>query len=107
MPIEPPRGRLAGSARSVYRRGFPDNRGIAQPGSAAVLGTAGRWFESSCPDQKPWFWHRFPVALLVLSSAVIVGTWFWLGAPAAPSAPPFHSAKLNCVSYAPFRDIQD
>src|SRR5206468_11189310 len=26
-------------------------RGIAQPGSAAVLGTAGRWFESSCPDQ--------------------------------------------------------
>src|SRR6266480_7921650 len=25
-------------------------RGIAQPGSAAVLGTAGRWFESSCPD---------------------------------------------------------
>jgi hypothetical protein len=27
-------------------------RGIAQPGSAAVLGTAGRWFESSCPDQS-------------------------------------------------------
>ena len=35
----------------MYRRRFPDNRGIAQPGSAAVLGTAGRWFESSCPDQ--------------------------------------------------------
>jgi hypothetical protein len=29
-----------------------DIRGIAQPGSAAVLGTAGRWFESSCPDHK-------------------------------------------------------
>jgi hypothetical protein len=29
-----------------------DSRGIAQPGSAAVLGTAGRWFESSCPDQS-------------------------------------------------------
>src|SRR5690348_7754071 len=28
------------------------DRGIAQPGSAAVLGTAGRWFESSCPDQQ-------------------------------------------------------
>jgi hypothetical protein len=27
-----------------------NDRGIAQPGSAAVLGTAGRWFESSCPD---------------------------------------------------------
>jgi hypothetical protein len=24
---------------------------VAQPGSAAVLGTAGRWFESSRPDQ--------------------------------------------------------
>ena len=33
------------------------NRGIAQPGSAAVLGTAGRWFESSCPDQPD---HELP-----------------------------------------------
>jgi exo-beta-1,3-glucanase (GH17 family) len=54
-----------------------------------------------------WFWHRFPAALLLLSSAIIVGTWFWLGAPAASSAPPFNSAKLNCVSYAPYRGIQD
>jgi hypothetical protein len=46
--------RLAGSALSVYPLGFPNNRGIAQPGSAAVLGTAGRWFESSCPDQNRW-----------------------------------------------------
>jgi hypothetical protein len=45
-------GRLAGALGSVYRRGSPDIRGIAQPGSAAVLGTAGRWFESSCPDQS-------------------------------------------------------
>jgi exo-beta-1,3-glucanase (GH17 family) len=91
----------------VYRRGFPDNRGIAQPGSAAVLGTAGRWFESSCPDQKAPFWYRFPVALLLVSSAIIVATWLWLGAPSAPAGPPFDSAKLNCVSYAPFRGIQD
>ena len=35
----------------MYRHRLPtNNRGIAQPGSAAVLGTAGRWFESSCPD---------------------------------------------------------
>jgi exo-beta-1,3-glucanase (GH17 family) len=73
----------------------------------SVLGTAGRWFESSCPDQKPWFKYRFPAALVLLSSAIIIGTWFWLGAPAAFSAPPFNSAKLNCVSYAPFRGIQD
>ncbi len=44
--------KLAGALGSVYRRGSPDIRGIAQPGSAAVLGTAGRWFESSCPDQS-------------------------------------------------------
>lgn len=43
---------LAGAPGSVYRRGSLDMRGIAQPGSAAVLGTAGRWFESSCPDQQ-------------------------------------------------------
>ena len=27
------------------------NRGIAQPGSAEVLGTSGRRFKSCCPDQ--------------------------------------------------------
>src|SRR5258708_721156 len=27
-------------------------RGIAQPGSAEVLGTSGRRFESCCPDQR-------------------------------------------------------
>jgi hypothetical protein len=31
---------------------FSDRRGIAQPGSAAVLGTAGRRFKSCCPDQQ-------------------------------------------------------
>jgi hypothetical protein len=31
-------------------------RGIAQPGSAEVLGTSGRRFESCCPDQ-----HAVPV----------------------------------------------
>ena len=40
--------------------GSPDIRGIAQPGSAAVLGTAGRWFESSCPDQSV---RRCPIPL--------------------------------------------
>jgi exo-beta-1,3-glucanase (GH17 family) len=59
------------------------------------------------PRAIEWFWQRFPAALLLVSSAIIVGTWFWLGAPAASSAPPFQSAKLNCVSYAPFRGVQD
>jgi hypothetical protein len=42
---------LLAAFQACIDEGFPDNRGIAQPGSAAVLGTAGRWFESSCPDQ--------------------------------------------------------
>jgi hypothetical protein len=50
-PVSLRASRLADGHLSVYRRGLPSDRGIAQPGSAAVLGTAGRWFESSCPDQ--------------------------------------------------------
>ncbi len=38
-------------------RGIISTRGIAQSGSAEVLGTSGRRFESCCPDQ----WHRGPV----------------------------------------------
>ena len=30
---------------------FDDSRGVAQPGSATVLGTVGRKFESCRPDQ--------------------------------------------------------
>ena len=51
-PVSGAPAALLVAALSVYRHRFPDDRGIAQPGSAAVLGTAGRWFESSCPDQK-------------------------------------------------------
>ena len=40
----------------------PVDRGIAQPGSAAVLGTAGPRFESLCPD-------HFPIDCLFLYSA--------------------------------------
>ena len=43
--------RLAGIDRTVYRVRAPRRRGIAQPGSAGVLGTPGRRFESCCPDQ--------------------------------------------------------
>ena len=47
------RGRLAAAQRSVYREaGRRPSRGIAQPGSAAVLGPRGRRFKSCCPDQN-------------------------------------------------------
>ncbi len=38
------------NGRGALRRYL--RRGIAQPGSAEVLGTSGRRFKSCCPDQK-------------------------------------------------------
>jgi hypothetical protein len=38
-------------AHSAHDSHAGENRGIAQPGSAEVLGTSGRRFESCCPDQ--------------------------------------------------------
>ncbi len=60
--------------------------------------------ERSSPHD--WLPYCFPPALLLLSLAIIAGTWLWLGAPAA-DAPHFGSGKLHCVSYAPFRDSQN
>ena len=48
-----------------------------------------------------------PLAVLLLSFAVIAGVWWWLATPVtwvhAPIGP---DAKLDCVSYAPFRNGQ-
>jgi glucan 1,3-beta-glucosidase len=50
---------------------------------------------------------RTPLALLVLSLGTITAVWWWLAMPAALSrAPATSGAKLDCVSYAPFRDHQ-
>lgn len=54
-----------------------------------------------------WFARGFPLALLLLSLLIVAGTWLWLGAPVTPVLPLFGSGKLDCVSYAPFRAIQD
>ncbi|MHB8268409.1 glycoside hydrolase family 17 protein [Bradyrhizobium sp.] len=50
---------------------------------------------------------RAPLALLVLSLAVITGVWWWMAAPVTlPQAAIGPGAKLDCVSYAPFRSGQ-
>jgi exo-beta-1,3-glucanase (GH17 family) len=59
------------------------------------------------PSTINWISWRVPLALLFLSLAVIAGAWVWLGRPAALSVPDLHSGKLNCVSYAPFRGVED
>jgi glucan 1,3-beta-glucosidase len=48
-----------------------------------------------------------PVSLFTLTAAVIVATWWWLGAAVPmPPSPLDRGEKLYCISYAPFRGAQ-
>jgi exo-beta-1,3-glucanase (GH17 family) len=50
---------------------------------------------------------RTPLALLLISLGLIASVWWWLATPITlPRAPIDPNAKLQCVSYAPFRDTQ-
>ena len=50
---------------------------------------------------------RTPLALLLISLSMIAATWWWLATPfTLPHAPIDPAAKLDCVSYAPFRKHQ-
>jgi exo-beta-1,3-glucanase (GH17 family) len=50
---------------------------------------------------------RTPLALLVISLSAIAAVWFWLATPVTLARAPIDPAeKLECVSYAPFRDRQ-
>src|SRR5262249_9453672 len=51
--------------------------------------------------------RRTPLALLLISLGVIAAVWWWLATPInLPRAPIDPNAKLQCVSYAPFRGEQ-
>ena len=50
---------------------------------------------------------RTPLALLVTSLCMIAALWWWLATPITLARAPIDpNAKLQCVSYAPFRDAQ-
>jgi glucan 1,3-beta-glucosidase len=50
---------------------------------------------------------RAPLALLLLSLTIIASVWWWLAEPVTLARAPIDAAaKLECVSYAPFRDDQ-
>jgi glucan 1,3-beta-glucosidase len=50
---------------------------------------------------------RTPLALLLTSLGMIAALWWWLATPITlVRAPIDPNAKLQCVSYAPFRDTQ-
>jgi exo-beta-1,3-glucanase (GH17 family) len=53
------------------------------------------------------FWMRKAVSLFTLVAAVIVASWWWLGAGIPmPQSPLDPGERLYCVSYAPFRGAQ-
>src|ERR1700740_1109750 len=50
---------------------------------------------------------RTPLALLFVSLTAIAAVWWWLATPIVLARAPIDpSAKLQCVSYAPFRGAQ-
>jgi exo-beta-1,3-glucanase (GH17 family) len=50
---------------------------------------------------------RTPLALLLISLGVIAATWWWMATPIILARAPIDpDAKLQCVSYAPFRGAQ-
>src|ERR1700676_3606812 len=50
---------------------------------------------------------RTPLALLLISLGAIAAVWWWLATPINLARAPIDpNAKLLCVSYAPFRDLQ-
>jgi exo-beta-1,3-glucanase (GH17 family) len=50
---------------------------------------------------------RAPLALLLVSLTTIASVWWWLAMPVTLARAPIDAAnKLECVSYAPFRDNQ-
>src|SRR3569832_659237 len=50
---------------------------------------------------------RTPLALLILSLGSITAVWWWLATPISLARAPIDpNAKLQCVSYAPFRGEQ-
>jgi exo-beta-1,3-glucanase (GH17 family) len=64
-------------------------------------------FEFGDRNTRADFWMRKAVSLFTLVAAVIVASWWWLGAgiPMPPS-PLDPGERLYCVSYAPFRGAQ-
>src|SRR6202012_1743323 len=50
---------------------------------------------------------RTPLALLLISLGAIAAVWWWLATPIVLARAPIDpAAKLQCVSYAPFRGAQ-
>ncbi|WP_024514060.1 glycosyl hydrolase family 17 protein [Bradyrhizobium sp. Tv2a-2] len=58
-------------------------------------------------ENKGFSAFRTPIVLLLLSLSLIAGAWCWLGTPVTLEVAPIDvTRKVDCVSYAPFREGQ-
>ncbi|HLG82714.1 MAG TPA: glycosyl hydrolase family 17 protein [Bradyrhizobium sp.] len=63
--------------------------------------------KASIDEKKGFAAFRAPIILLLLSLSLIAGVWRWLGMPVTLDVAPIDAAqKVDCVSYAPFREGQ-
>ena len=62
---------------------------------------------ASIDEKKGAAAFRTPIILLLLSLSLVAGMWRWLGTPVTLDVAPIDAAqKVDCVSYAPFREGQ-
>jgi hypothetical protein len=62
---------------------------------------------TSIDGKKGFAAFRTPILLFLLSLSLIAGVWRWLGTPVTLDVAPIDAAqKVDCVSYAPFREGQ-
>lgn len=62
---------------------------------------------TSIDETKGFAAFRAPIIFLLLSLSLIAGVWCWLGTPVTLDVAPIDAArKVDCVSYAPFREGQ-
>ena len=65
-----------------------------------------RLIDDRCPEDGT-ISLRTPLALLLISLGTIAAVWWWLAIPIDLARAPIDpNAKLQCISYAPFRDHQ-
>ena len=74
------------------------------------MANRGEWFEprqsSDASQRTESRVLRTPLALLLITLIVVTAVWCWLATPVKLAHELIDSAKLDCVSYAPFRDHQ-
>jgi exo-beta-1,3-glucanase (GH17 family) len=71
-----------------------------------IISVASASTEDACPEDGT-ISLRAPLALLLIALSAIAAVWWWLSIPTTLARAPIDpNAKLQCISYAPFRSHQ-